>query len=268
MQDILEQTIGRIEKYALKHQLNHRFVGGVSFGGLLNKHTTYDISIKDKKILLYHHNPLTVIRNDKSIRDIDLIYFSEDKEKKQQFEQFISELEKSSQVFPDISAEPAVYTTISKRNHLFQFLTAYEVVADTLFLTFDVISQKITWQSVEPWTVVLENGLYYTVRNPIADYYAYLFRSPAGLKPKDKEKIIFLKKLADTVIAEGKKQKINYQSLEYYLPWQQYMKKLKQTKNIRAKAKIYFMKIYWQTIGKYLAHSKMVVLTNNFTGTK
>ena len=38
---------------------------------------------------------------------------------------------------------------------------------------FDEIKEKISNDSLEPWTVILENGVRYTTRNPLADYYAY-----------------------------------------------------------------------------------------------
>ncbi|HSW88817.1 MAG TPA: hypothetical protein VLG12_06670 [Candidatus Saccharimonadales bacterium] len=272
-QTSFEQIIASIEKYCKQQQLNHRFVGGVSFGGLLNDKTSAEIDLDTKTILLKKHNKETLLRKDKTIRDIDVIFFCDNKNKITKFAAFINDLRKTSPkigTFPDISYEPTIYPTFGKRNHFSQFVTALEVdEKNNLYLAFDDVQQKISWESVEPWTVILEDGLQFTVRNPIADYYAYIFRSPAGPKPKDEKKLRYVKKLAEAVIDLGKAHdpKIDYTSQAYYGSWQTYIEKLNKTENPVTNTKKFWLKVYWQTIGTFFAH----IFTrsgNNFTGVK
>ncbi|HSW96700.1 MAG TPA: hypothetical protein VLF89_02650 [Candidatus Saccharimonadales bacterium] len=268
-----ERIISAIEIYCIKQQLNHRFVGGVSFGGLLNEKTSAEIDIDAKTIKLKRHNKETLLRNDKTIRDIDVIFFCNNKNKINKFASFITDLRKShgnTGTFPDISYEPTIYPHFGKRNHFSQFVTALEVDEENnLYLAFDDVQQKISWESIEPWTVILEDGLTFTVRNPIADYYAYIFRSPAGPKPKDEKKLRYVKKLAEAVVNLGKAHnpQIDYESQLYYGSWQKYIEKLNKTENPVTNTKKFWLKVYWQTIGTLFAH----IFTrsgNNFTGVK
>lgn len=269
----LESIIEQIEIYANQNNIDHRFVGGVSFGGLLNEKTTCKIDLNKKTIYLKRHNTISLERSDHTIRDIDLISFCDDAGKIKGLKKFIKKLKKhSKRPFPDVSIEAAIHTKFKNRKYLFQFVTAYEIIGNRLYLAFDEILQNISWKSVEPWYVVLETGLTYTVRNPIADYYAYYFRSPAGIKPKDEKKIVFVKKLADALISEGKKHKprpIDYLSGAYYGHWKDYIEQLHSTKNTFTKSKIILMRLYWQTIGNILGHSQLLAgFSTQFTGVR
>lgn len=268
-----EYIITTIEEYCVKHNLNHRFVGGVSFGGLVNENTSADIDNDSKTIKLINHNKETLLRSDKTVRDIDIIFFCEDRTKLTKFAAFIKRLEKEAKnktQFPDISYEPTIYPSFGKRNPFAQFVTALEVdKKNHLFLTFDDVQQQISWESVEPWKVVLENSVQFTVRNPIADYYAYLFRSPGGPKPKDEKKLKDLKKLADHMMKVGKKHDpvIDYASEIYYGSWQTYIDKLNKTENPVTNTKKFWLRVYWMTIGTLLAHT-FTRSHHSFTGMK
>src|SRR5579859_8046157 len=89
-----EDIIITIENYCKTNYLNHRFVGGVSFGGLVNEKTIADINFSTKTITLINHNKETPFRKDKTMRDIDLIFFCEDKKKLSAFTAFIKSLQK------------------------------------------------------------------------------------------------------------------------------------------------------------------------------
>lgn len=278
MKNQLSEIIQQIEDYCDQHKLNHRFVGGVSYGGLLNKKTTYDISITEKKVILQNHNPLTLLRNDQTIRDIDMILFCEDMKKFLAFKQFLIDIEQASwkqhKPFPLVSVENAIYETLGIRNPMNQFVTSLEVdKKNNVYLTFDDITQQIHWDSVEPWHVVLENGATFTTRNPIADYFAYQYRAPGGIKPKDIKKLVYLKILAEAVTEAGTKNTpaVNYFSEHYYLPWKDYIKKLDITTHPRIKVKKFLLVLYWTTIGTTLAHGKgalryLLIFSNRFTG--
>lgn len=280
MENQLLTTIQQIELYCNKHTLNHRFVGSVSFGGLLNDKTTYDIAITKKAVKLQDHNPVTLYRDDGTVRDIDLILFCDNQKKMLDFKKFLIDLEhvafRHKVVFPLISVENAIYEGMNIRDPMYQFVTALEVnKKKNLFLTFDDIIQQISWESIEPWKVVLEGEekTEYTVRNPVADFYAYQFRAPGGIKPKDKEKMDYLKKLAERVIKEGREQQIDYLGDTYFTPWRQFIKALAQTTHPRITAKKVILAMYWSTIGTTFAHGKGVlryvsIFSNQFTGGK
>jgi hypothetical protein len=283
MTHYIQQCIKDIEEYCKKNNLQHRFVGGVSYGGLLNKNSTYAIDLSQKKIQIHQHNELVDLRKDGTAKDIDLIVIEPNKEKVVAFQEHIYKLQKTMykkyNFDVPISLEPAVYRSNRERNWLTQFVTAIEVEESAKFgkgsvsFAFEDLKQKIAWNTLEAWTVELENGLKYTTRNPIADYYAYFFRSPGGVKLKDINKIVYLKKLADDVVEMGKQTHppIDYFDDRHYGTWKTYIKRLHESSSITIRAKSLLMRAYWNTIGTYLAHGKGITkvlskLATKFTG--
>lgn len=271
MSQSLATIINTLETYCQNNNLNHRFVGSVSFGGLLHNKTTWRINIKQRKIFLYQTNPLSLYRTDGTVRDIDIILLTSDIKKINDFSKFIKKLKKSSSLksFPLISYE-WIQQNNSSKNHLMQFVTAFEEHNNNLYLRFSSIKQKISQASLEAWTIVLSNNQSFTVRNPIADYYAYQVRNPSGIKPKDKEKIKLLKQLVDDVVQKGKNGHIDYLSNKYYKPWFEYEKQLQETNNVGIVIKRILLIIYWQSIGNYFAHGKGITryflqFSNQFT---
>ena len=65
-----------IEKYCTKMKINHRFVGGVSFGGILQEKSTCEIDINKRLITIFNPRDLTLLRSDGTKKDIDLIALS------------------------------------------------------------------------------------------------------------------------------------------------------------------------------------------------
>lgn len=248
-----------IEDYGQDNGIDHRFVGGISYGGLLNEKTTYDIDIQGRTIKLTGHNPLLLLRPDKSVRDIDLILCSYHPDKTAPLKRFLNKLKWQVRIklgyTPPISFE-GLMPYGSTPQGLLRYVTTMQVRDADIYLVFDKIRQQITHASLEPWHVVLEDGTTYTTRNPIADYYAYQFRSPAGVKPKDITKLIHLKKLTDALIAAGHKKGIDYASDDYYGPWQEYINKLENSTLPSVRSKRFLTQLYWKTIGTTLAHGK------------
>lgn len=256
---VVRNMVKAIEDYGRDNDLDHRFVGGMSYGGLLNDETTYKIDVSARTIWLDNHNSLFLLRPDKSVRDIDLILCTHHPEKIAPLKRFLNKLKWQVRVklgfTPPISFEGlAPYGTTPQG--LMQYVTTIQVKDSKVFLVFDKIRQPVSSQSLEPWHVVLEDGTSYTTRNPIADYYAYQFRSPAGVKPKDITKLIHLKKLADAVIAAGRKKSIDYASGDYYGPWQDYIDQLENSTLPSVRSKRFLTQLYWKTIGTTLAHGK------------
>lgn len=253
--------VAAIENYASEHTLDHRFVGGLSYGGLLNDKTTYKIDVEGRSIKLTDHNPLLLLRPDKSVRDIDLILCSYQPEKIPPLKKFLNKLKWQVRMklgyTPPVSFE-GIAPYGSTPQGLMQYVTTLQVKDGDIFLVFDKIRQHITHRSLEPWNIVLDDGTTYTTRNPIADYYAYQFRSPAGVKPKDITKLIHLKKLTDAVIEAGRKYGIDYTSDDYFAPWQEYINKLENSTLPSVRSKRFLTQLYWKTIGTTLAHGKGV----------
>ncbi|NTU73814.1 hypothetical protein HGB07_06665 [Candidatus Roizmanbacteria bacterium] len=263
----------QLSRYLNEHQINHRFVGGVSWSGLLNKQTTYNIDIKKRSIRLHKYNQLVLTRTDGSPKDIDIIVFIEKESDYQKLKLFALNLRKNYPQPPIISIENARYEKAEQGN-IWQFVTALSVKNGTLFLTFDSIREEISWESIAPWQVILDGGVTYTVRNPIADSYAYRIRVPSGTKPKDVAKLTELDKLRDEVIKQGKEIKIDFMSEEYFAPWKRYQMQLAGSSEISVQIKRTITKIYWSTIGTALAHGGGLLgiiaekLSNQFTGSR
>ncbi len=268
MLNSFEKTILEIENYCNKNNLDHRFVGGSSFGGLLNKKTTWKINIKNREVILTNNNKLTSLRKDKTLKDIDLIIFEKNKNKLKSLKKIYN---KKSNKKSRLSLENAVYFP-NKINSLLQFVTTIYIDKDNeYYLQFGNIKEKILKKSLEAWTVILNDKLKYSVRNPIADYFAYQFRSPGGIKEKDKNKLILLKKLSDDVIKNGRKNNIDFLLDQYYNSWFNFIQKLQTSNDYNIRIKRTLMKIYWKTIGEYLAHGKGITkyfqfLSDKFTG--
>lgn len=256
---IVRSMVVAIEDYCRGEHLDHRFVGGMSYGGLLNSDTTYAIDVTKRKITLKNHNPLRLLRSDKSVRDIDFILCSYAPEKVQPLNKFLNKLKWQVRLklsyTPPISFEGLTQYG-SKPPGLLKFVTTLQIQRGVVYLVFDKVSQAVSSKSLEPWTVVLDDNTAYTTRNPIADYYAYQFRSPAGVKPKDTDKVAHLKRLVDAMIIAGEKHKIDYTSEEYFAPWQQFIDEIQTSAIPSVKFNRMVTKLYWSTIGTTLAHGR------------
>lgn len=286
MTHYIQDCIKEIEDYCFKNGIQHRFVGGVSYGGLLNKDTTYEIDIQKKIVDLKKHNALTDLRKDGTVRDIDIIVLEGNLKKVSALQDFIYTLQegilKKYKVDLPISVEAAIFPEKGERNWLMQLVTAIEVEQSVVYgkgqlhLVFEDLKQPISWATMEAWKVRLENGVSYTTRNPLADFYAYSFRSPGGVKFKDINKLVFLKKMAHTMNAMGlnNNPKIDYNNSESYGSWKQYIHKLHDSSNVSIKLKSIFIRLYWNTIGTYIAHGKGTIghflarFATRFTGVR
>ncbi len=253
--------IREIEDFCHKNAVDHRFVGGVSYGGLLNAKTRYTIDIRNRTIRLTNHNPLVLLRADGTVRDIDIVFFTLESATITKLKRFIEKLKwdtrRKISFTPSISFEgPIPFTGETISDKFLQYVTEIGVKNGTYYLVFDQVVQPISYASLEPWTLVLSDGLTFTTRNPIADYFAYQFRSPSGIKPKDVEKLKHLKKLADTVIRHGKKYHVDYRSTQYYKPWKEYIARLSRSTLPSVRSKRIITHWYWNTLGTRFAHGR------------
>jgi hypothetical protein len=264
----IQECIKEIEQYCLDHKIQHRFVGGVSYGGLVNKQTTYEFDLGNRHVKLKNHNELSDFRKDRTVKDIDLIVIEPDQKKVSAFQQYVYDLQKKictkTGVDIPISVEAAIYPLKGDRNWLTQFVTAIEVDKvghygeGNIYYAFEDIKQLISWRSIDGWIVELENGMKYTTRSPIADFYAYAFRNPGGVKLKDVNKLVYLKKMAKEMKRLGREENppIDYDGELYYATWREYTGKLNSSSSFSIRLKSLVIRFYWNTIGTYLAHGK------------
>jgi hypothetical protein len=258
---VMRSMIADIEQFCVKNNIDHRFVGGVSYGGLLNKTTTYDIDIVNRTVHLKNHNTLALLREDGTVKDIDFIFLTTSSSDILKLKKFTNRLKWNTRLkisfTPSISFEgplPFIGSTIP--GQFFQYVTEIGVKNGQYYLVFENIVQAISHASLEPWTLILEEGMSYTTRNPIADYYAYQFRSPSGVKPKDIEKLIHLKKLVRAVEKAGRAVHVNYRSADYFKPWQKYIETLTESTFPSVQSKRAITSWYWSTWGTNFAHGK------------
>lgn len=261
---IMEEMIADLESFGNQNGINHRFVGGISYGGLLNDKTTYSIDVLKREITLNKHNQPTLLRDDGTVRDIDLIFLTQNQSKIIKLKEHVRDLKWKTRnkisFTPSISIEGVrSIDDKQKTGQFFQYVSEIGIKKGQHYLMFDEIREKISVDSLEPWTVILENGLRFTTRNPLADYYAYQFRSPSGIKQKDVEKVKLLKKLSAQVAKEGVASAIYYNSKQYYLSWQQYIRKLQRSTLPAVLSKRAILAWYWQTIGTSFSHGKGVL---------
>lgn len=277
----LHEIVCQIEKLCQETWITHRFVGGVAYSGLLKDKTTFKVDVAARTVYLKKHRELPVFRDDGTVRDIDLMTFCPDQEKIASLKRMISRQALISGLgdkFPFVSVENAVFNDDKKHNKIFQFV--YSVFIDgedfgkgRVYLVYEGIREEISWQSLEPWMVVLEDGRKYTVRNPYGDLLGYLIRTPIGFKPKDREKLALMEPLVDETIKLGKSQGIDYFGDGYYGPWLNFFQKMA-TAGGTVGLKREIIKTYWDIFGTKLAHGKGPVakvisrLGNQFTGIK
>ena len=256
---IMEEMIVDLQTFGKENGINHRFVGGISYGGLLNEKTSYSIDVLKREVRLKKHNQLTLLRDDGTVRDIDLIFLTQNQTKITKLKEHVRELKWKTRnkisFTPSISIEGVrPIADRQKTGQFFQYVTEIGVKKGQYYLMFDEIKEKISNDSLEPWTLILESGVSYTTRSPLADYYAYQFRSPSGIKQKDVEKVKLLKKLSAQVIKEGAKNSLAYNSKQYYQSWQQYIRKLQRSTLPAVLSKRAILAWYWQTIGTSFSH--------------
>jgi len=261
---IMEDMIMDLESFSNENGINHRFVGGISYGGLLNEKTTFGIDVLKREVTLKKHNQLTLLRDDGTVRDIDVIFLTQNQNKVTKLKEHVRELKWRTRnkisFTPSISIEGVrLIDEKQKSGKFFQYVSEIGFKKGQHYLMFDEIKEKISADSLEPWTVVLENGVRYTTRNPLADYYAYQFRSPSGVKQKDIDKVKLLKKLSSQVIKEGVKNSVFFNSKQYYQSWQQYIRKLQRSTLPAVLSKRAILAWYWQTIGTSFSHGKGVL---------
>jgi len=280
-----------------KSPLEHRFVGG-TLTDLLGPDTKADIDIKNRTVNLKNHLSPNLYRADSTVKDVDLICFcppGNDIDNARSVLKVPSQESIDTGIpYPNVSIE-----SVKKRRkdglRFKQFVTTFEIDdKGELSLNFGKVHQSISWKSVEPWKVVLEDGTSFTILNPIAHALCYPLRLPSGVKKKDRvmktagiltnhvsdddvreweqkyNKMSLVMKLATQVRQEGFKKGIDYMQ-DLYKDWIEYINKLHKHPDMLTHVKAGITRFYWDTMGEAVSHGKgpfliFSRLSDKFTG--
>lgn len=280
------QAIRDVETLGNKLEIDHRFVGG-TFTDLINPQTRVVVDHHHRVIHLENYNPLTMLRTDGTVKDIDLICFCPDQERfhqlKQLFEKQMVNAKKRREYYPFVSVEPTHHPNWPKRKRWKQFVTTFDVdEKGVLSLNFGRVHQPISWESVEPWRVDFNNGVSFTILNPYAHALCYLLRIPSGVKNKDRKisvdsevrkpysKISILMRLAAQINMDGKINGYDYRG-SLYQSWIEYIRMLLKHPDPLTAFKAKITRAYWNGPGEAIAHGRGILnplskLSNRMSG--
>lgn len=252
------QIVSDIESYCQDNGLDHRFVGG-TVSDLIGPETEFQIYVAARRIRLVNANKPTMIREDGSVKDMDLVVFTKSREDflraKSTFERRETEAKAQNQPFPQISIEAAYQPDWPERNKLKQFVSAFEFDQDgNPSLVFGDTNQEIGAETLQPWTIDIDGWNQITTFNPVAHRLCYELRVPSGLKPKDVAKMPPLEKFATAVIKEGLESGIDYH-LEFN-SWWAYIQKLQRFPDPLTRVKGIITEVWWETLGTSVTHGK------------
>lgn len=280
------QVISNIEQYCQEQGLDHRFVGG-TLTDFIGPQTDYSIDVKARKVILINPKEPSLIRSDNTVKDIDLVVFTPDREKferaKAVFEDWERKAKEAGQHFPFISVEAARHPDWPKRNILKQFVSAFEYDEEGKpHLAFGSTDQMINQDSLKPWQVNTGTGVEITTFHPLGHILCYALRVPSGVKRKDKQvlgsnksgygkfnKMSLLGKFAvRTMEVEREVELDGYGS---FREWIDYIHTLSRNPDPLTRVKRWITGLYWDTIGTKVAHgggifAKLSTRSNKMTG--
>lgn len=278
------EILGRAEEILVRSAVDHRFVGG-AITNPINLATAVVIDAKEKKSKFHSHGPLTLVRGDDSIRDVDVIGFSPYPETyteaKRRFEEERVRAKGRDLPYPTVSVEPTHYPNWPARNRILQFVSTIDVDESGRFhLTFGKVDQEIPRETMEAWKVMFQGGLELTSINPFGLRLRYGMRNASGFKKKDLalefthegkpySRLDVLARITNSVKEQGLAQGIDYEAS--YQSWQEFIYKLRFHPDPLTRAKALVTKVYWETVGTAMAHGAGILkpfakLGDKFTG--
>lgn len=278
------EVINYIEDYCKSAKLDHRFVGG-TVSDFIGPQTDYRIDVKQRKVVLINPNQPSMIRSDKTVKDIDIVVFTPDRQKyeeaTQKFENLQISESKTGAAFPFISVEAARHADWPPRNIWKQFVSAFEYdSAVQPHLVFGVTDQRINPDSLQPWKIDIGDGFEITTFHPLGHMLCYALRVPSGVKRKDKtvlgekefgtfNKMGLLGRLAVRTREEEAQAGLN--GSQSFREWADYIRTLSRNPDMLTKVKSVVTRLYWDTIGTTVAHgsgifAKLSTGSNKLTG--
>lgn len=280
------QVIYDIEQYCQDNELDHRFVGG-TLTDFIGPQTDYLIDPKRKKVTLINPKEPSLMRSDDTVKDVDLVIFTPDREKferaKAVFEDWEVKAKEGGRFFPFISVEAARHPDWPKRNKLKQFVSAFEYDEEGKpHLVFGSTNRTINQDSLETWTVDTGNGVEITTFHPLGHVLCYALRVPSGVKRKDKtilgskeagcgnfNKMGLLGRFAVKTVEAGRETGLD--GREPFKEWVDYIHTLSRNPDPLTRVKRWVTGLYWNTIGTKVAHgggifAKLSTGSNKLTG--
>lgn len=278
------EVINCIEDYCKSANLDHRFVGG-TVSDFIGPQTDYQIDAKQRKVVLINPNQPSMIRPDQTVKDIDIVVLTPDRQKFVEATQELGGLQasksKTGAAFPFISIEAARHADWPPRNSWKQFVSAFEYnSAGQPHLVFGVTGRRINPDSLQPWNVDIGNGMEITSFHPLGHMLCYALRVPSGVKRKDKSvlgekefgafnKMGLLGRLAVRTREEEAQAGLNYS--QSFREWADYIRTLSRNPDMLTKVKSVVTRLYWDTIGTTVAHgsgifAKLSKSSNKLTG--
>lgn len=261
----LRQAIYTVQEVGKRHGFLITIVGGAMVRLISNSTKIQKIDTKSKKIYLSGaENPGVSREEDPTTKvDIDAIAFSTNSNPftmtvKQQFEDLQKEL-KSFELdnnFPAISIEPVFYhPPFAEPNSITQFVSSVEKYQHSSSYIFRLgnATQKIHPESLAIWTLYfLDTKEEISTLCPPAIQGRYAIRG-FSKKPKDVEKI-----WGKNSAFSGYVKNFNFQTkhtlVQYFLDWNIFEEKIQKDHHPLMIIKRTLWKVYWATIGTYLAH--------------
>lgn len=250
--------LSKAEEILTGSSVNHRFVGGVIVGPITPQ-STITINTTEKTAVLAKHTPLTLLRNDGTARDIDVIGFSPDPETYNQarrnFDQEAWIAKNHRRPYPSISIESTLYPDWNPRNRLRQWVSTLDVdVSGKLHLTFGKVDQVIPWETMDPWKMSYDGGLELTTINPFGLTKRYEMRNASGIKRKDRSKISDLASVCESVRQQALDQGVDF--AKDFESWNQFIYNLQNHPDVLTRAKAVVTYLYWETVGTPIAHGR------------
>ena len=240
---------------------------------LIGIETQVRIAAAERIAIFTSHKKPSLVREDRSIRDLDAIGFSRFPDTYQEARRLLREETVKARgldlPYPPISIEPTHYPNWPRRNRWFQFVSTIDADSNGgLHLTFGSIDQPTPQRTFEPWTIRFDGGLTLTSINPYGLPWRYWMRNASGLKKKDQvpevvqngipySKLDMLTIIARSVLEQSLTQGEDYMKL--YETWDQFIDTLLNHPDHLTKAKALITRVYWETVGTAFAHGRGIL---------
>lgn len=232
------------------------YVGGVVSSRIGPNTSLGHVNTITQSFSLQNEVPYNPVRNDGTVRDIDVVAFCEDLP---MFQVAKAEMEAAFPEVP-ISIEGVRYPGWPERKRYKQFVVGNDIdqEGDVQF-AFDDVRMSMPKEAFEVWQLQTAEGLILPVFSPATHAMRYLVRVPSGLKPKDDgEKFSSLMHLANeftTHIGELDPVKDGEYFNAVYVPWVDFLQRCQEVSPYSfTGAKVMVDRVWWNTIGEKIAN--------------
>jgi len=268
------RILGMVEQACVRHNLDHRFLGG-SFTDFLGLQTKLISNSTTRTIFLEQPNSISMDDSKKYIKDIDLLTFTNDEkavlQAREEFEQWAQEAKRDNLPFPRIEIKPVRHPGWPTQGIIKEFANSFlsNLYVDNsgrLIVKYCDVEQEIPWDTIQGWRVRLDAETEITTFHPYAHALTYGLFIPGEARKKDRQvridsitgkqysKNSLLFRFAQESIEQGRKDGVNYD--EIYKSWFEFIRRVKEEGNWLTQLKLETVRAYWETIGTQLSHGK------------